>query len=255
MENARKASDILLDLVNKVEQLLNLSRSQDLNFKILSNKLNLVMEQMKGAGVPIIAAQQTYSASADNSMMPQTMLKNRATESVLIADDVNSISVDENPSGFRRTSRPETFTANSIAQSQVIKPKQPLQNKVLIQDPAPPSQDQLEAFEQFKPFSDAGSVAAIDNVAGLVAVTQRVLDKNNKSVFLADVVIADKDGKQVSKIRTNGMGKWTAALPTGIFMVKVSKRESVTRQSMEATQSIVVDGKESKLALDQLIIK
>jgi predicted phage tail protein len=94
------------------------------------------------------------------------------------------------------------------------------------------------------------------NTHGIVPVEQRVVDRNGKSVFLADVEIMDvSSGEQVSKSRTNGTGKWMAALPLGNYKVTVRKLESLTREKVEAIQTIKVDGTESPLKLPMVIIK
>jgi len=43
----RKATDIILNLESKVDILLSIVRSQDLNIKILSNKLNSIIEKLE----------------------------------------------------------------------------------------------------------------------------------------------------------------------------------------------------------------
>lgn len=91
---------------------------------------------------------------------------------------------------------------------------------------------------------------------GTIPVVQRCVDKNSKAIFLADVEIVDMATMQpVFKTRTNGAGKWQAPLAIGSYRVTIRKRESVTKEKIEAVQDIHVDGSVSKLELPLLIIK
>lgn len=91
---------------------------------------------------------------------------------------------------------------------------------------------------------------------GVIPVIQRCVDKNSKAIFLADVEIVDMMTMQpVFKTRTNGAGKWQAPLGIGDYRVTIRKRESVTKEKIEAVQDIHVDGSVPKLELPLLIIK
>jgi len=92
--------------------------------------------------------------------------------------------------------------------------------------------------------------------SGSVPVMQRIVDKNGKSVFLADVEIIDvSSGEQASKTRTNGTGKWMATLSPGDYKVIIRKRESLTKEKIEVIQDVRVDGTQSPFDLQTMIIK
>ena len=89
-----------------------------------------------------------------------------------------------------------------------------------------------------------------------IPVVQRILNKDGKSVFLADVEITDLASSQsVYKGRTNGTGKWMASLGVGAYRVVIRKKESAQQARMEAIQDVQVDGSRSPLELQTLIIK
>ena len=93
-------------------------------------------------------------------------------------------------------------------------------------------------------------------VQGHIPVMQRCVDKNGKSIFLADVdIISLVDGQPVFKTRTNGTGKWMASLGIGTYRVTISKRASMNKEKLEAVQDIQVDGTQSPLELPMMIIK
>jgi hypothetical protein len=57
------------------------------------------------------------------------------------------------------------------------------------------------------------------------------------------------------KTRTNGTGKWMASLALGNYRVTIRKHDSATNTKLEATQDIQVDGTQSPLELQALIIR
>jgi hypothetical protein len=91
---------------------------------------------------------------------------------------------------------------------------------------------------------------------GQIPVMQRCVDKNGKSIFLADVELTDlSSGQPFFKTRTNGAGKWMASLGIGAYRVVITKRASGNKGMMEAVQDIQVDGSKSPLELPMIIIK
>lgn len=91
---------------------------------------------------------------------------------------------------------------------------------------------------------------------GQIPVMQRCVDKNGKSIFLADVELTDlSTGQPFFKTRTNGAGKWMASLGIGAYRVVITKRASGNKGMMEAIQDIQVDGSKSPLELPMVIIK
>ncbi len=285
MENQqgpRKATDVLLDLENKVDTLLNIIKSQDLNIKVLSNKLNMLMEKMEkqtsaGAFVnstPQFTAEAINAAAPPHFATPQTPA---ADKQIPIFSEYQ-LPLEEAPVGFRRTSRPETYagddsylqkpaTASVKFPTQVPKPppgRSPQNPAVPPEDWAPSKPPEIVVPPPPVVRSQGSETPAAmlapspqprGNI-GTIPVEQRVVDKNNKTIFLADVDITDhQTAQQVYKTRTNGAGKWMASLPIGNYRVTITKRESVTKQKVEVVQDIQVDGRESPLTLPMMIIK
>ena len=246
----RKATDVLLELESKLDVALNIIRTQDLNIKLLSNKLNSILEKLEKQNNPtnkIVVEAVTNSAPAtiDNE------------KNILISSE-DQLSVDLNPQGFRRTSRPETFSGDD---SYLSRPPEITAAKYPVQIPTPksavaevvvpsfPAAQQDPAPNDTKPKQKSNSSPS-------VPVIQRIVDKNGKSIFLADVEVIDLgNGEQVVKTRTNGTGKWMANLSVGNYRVMIRKRESVSREKMEVGQDIYVDGSQSPLELQTMIIK
>ena len=270
-QEPRKATEVLVDLESKIDVLLDVVRAQDFNIKILSNKLNSVMEQLQKTQ----AAPPKITVEAIQTPIGITPVTNPVQPPVTnpfvqmpVADPDKSIPVaaeaklpqDSSPQGFRRNSRPETYAGdNAYLPHAEEGHRMPMQipkpppgrtgNDVVVPQPTkqkPPQQPQKQAEQtQSQP-----------TVRGNIPVIQRIVDRNNKSVFLADVEVTDLTTSQpVFKTRTNGTGKWMASLGIGAYRVVVRKRESVTKERVEAVQDIQVDGTQSPLELPVMIIK
>ncbi len=242
-KEARKATDVLLELESKIDILLSIVRNQDLNIKLLSNKLNSLLEKASVENNKIIV-------EAVNNITQTTSEK-----SIPISSE-NRILVDTNPQGFRRTSRPETFSGDNTYLSKsdpnatvtfpMQIPKMPAAAEVVVPEQATSVvKNKKENFKNKEaPTTDS------------FPVVQRIVDKNGKSVFLADVEIINvTDNSSVAKTRTNGTGKWMTSLPVGQYKVFVRKRESLSKEKVEVAQDIQIDGTASTVELQTMILR
>lgn len=215
MEN-RKATDVILDLEAKVDALLSIIRAQDLNIKLISNKLNSILVLL------------------ENTKAPQYAMEAPKANDIKISSE-NNILTDNAPKGFKRGSRTENL------------PEPPKQIKIIQDKPqeiiVPNKPEQAKQEEQ------------IHNI-NKIPVIQRVVDGKGSSIFLADVEIFQLDtGKSISKTRTNGTGKWMASLLTGDYKVIINKRDAMTKEKVKTEQIIRIDGNSSTVELKTLIIK
>jgi hypothetical protein len=236
----RKATDIILELESKIDTALNLIRNQDLNIKLLSNKLNLLLEKSNNENNKIIV-------EAVNTLPQSNIEKNISVSSE------NKLPIEQNPQGFRRTSRPETFSGDDSylskpdGKSSVTFPMQ-LPKNTVAEIVVPDQAKSVAVIKDNKPTETS--------TTNSVPIVQRVVDKNGKSVFLADIEIINMtNGDSISKTRTNGTGKWMASLPVGQYKVIAKKRESLTKEKVEVVQTIMVDGASSPLELPMMIMK
>ena len=254
----RKATDVLLDLESKVEVLLQIVKSQDFNIKLLSNKLNLLMDKLDKQPVAppkiMVEAVNTNPMAINPAIAEPTVPE----KNIPISSDFN-IPSDNSPQGFRRTSRPETFSGDNVYLNNGIEDsvtRFPMQMPKLAQNkpaevivPNVNVPDKKSSKQQEPEFSERES-------RGSIPVVQRIVDKNGKAIFLAEVEVLDlAKGDVVFKTRTNGTGKWMASLPIGSYRVMIRKRESVSKEKMEAGQDIHVDGTQSPLELQTMIIR
>jgi len=235
----RKASDVLLELESKIDTLMSIVRTQDLNIKILSNKLNTLIE--KSDKLPIPGAVVSTPRIEAVTSPPQVILSEEP------------LPIEKEPNGFRRTSRPETYAKNEVKPAiQTVTPKFPMQipklnntAEIIVNKPD----------TEIKPL-DKNNESKVAPPQNTIPIQQRIVDKNGKSMFMADVEIIDTETKQTfSKIKTSAVGKWMASLPIGKYKVFIRKRESINKEMMEIIQDINVDGSKSPLELPMAIIK
>lgn len=247
-QEPRKASDVLLALETKVDQLLGVIRNQDLKIGIISNKLNAVMEIIrKTPTAPTTPVAPMFSAEAADELFPSYQNKEIPVSSE------ETLPQEHSPKGFRRTSRPESYAgdnAKPLPPKAALKPP-PGRAEVFVPPQAVAKSQPVDI--QAPPPLPAQQEQGNKNS---VPVMQRVVDRNGKSVFLADVEIIDLTTSQpIFKTRTNGTGKWMASLMPGHYKVLIRKVESLTKERVETPQEITVDGTKSPLDLPTLIIK
>lgn len=264
MENEqRKASEVLLELEQKLNTALSIIRTQDMNIKILSNKLNNIIELLEKQNAP---AQKIVVEAVNNiPNFPQVPTPTVPDQIPILAE--LKLPVEDSPKGFRRTSRPETFAGDNSylpkSSSDLKKfptqiPKQTI-GKMPNNTPPPGREPTSEIIVPSPPQAPVTVKPNAKNqniVQNAIPVSQRVVNKDGKSLYLANVEIIDLQTMQpVFKSRTNGTGKWSAALPIGSYRVIIVRRESTSGEKFEATQDIHIDGSESKVDLQTIIIK
>ncbi len=291
MTEPRKATDVLLDVEAKVSMLLDIIRAQDLNIKVLSNKLNDVMarlEKQQAAPPKIVVEAVQTTPSAPPPVLPPgfTQIPAGEPERNIPVTAESKLPQTETPQGFRRNSRPETYAGDNAylphpeqmspqpprmpvprpspnapppgrgPESSVTVPPPAMENKRAGRSVLAPPNPHGSPLAQQQPPPAQEQQAAPQPVHGQIPVMQRCVDKNGKSIFLADVEITDMATSQpIFKTRTNGTGKWMASLGIGAYRVTISKRASMNKEKLEAVQDIQVDGAQSPLELPMMIIK
>jgi hypothetical protein len=259
----RKASEVLLELEKKMDIALGIIRSQDLSIRILSNKLNNVLDALAKQPAPA----QKITVEAVNTIRPPTNIFQDPSKQIAISSEA-TLPVEDSPQGFRRTSRPETFAGDNAylnqkpkqQEAKPIEPKYPVQIPKINRNPnaPPPGRDAEVVIPSAK---KAATVQPVANkvqsvIQNAVPVMQRVVNSQGKSLFLADVEITDIGTMSlVSKTRTNGTGKWMASLGVGNYRVVIRKLEPASKQQLEVSQDIQVDGQTSPLDLQTIIVK
>ena len=268
----RKASEVILELEAQVKSLVSLVKSHDLNMRLLSNKINLVLEKLDKQPIAAhIQPQPTFSAEVAVAQTPPAFMPPPTdVKEIPIQSDYKLPSTDA-PIGFRRTSRPETYQSDTVYQPKPNTPMEQVKFPTAPNGPKPPpgriANEVIvppKATEKIVPPTHTPAPSGRPETIAIqpplntnaVPVQQRVVNKDNKTVFLADVEITDHlTAQSVYKGRTSGNGKWMASLVPGNYRITIIKRESITKEKVEVVQDIVVDGSKSPLELPTVIIK
>jgi hypothetical protein len=234
----RTASDVLLSLENKIDQLMQMQRNQDLNIKIMSNKLNHMIDALTNMSSDPVAPASTdpYTiATAPPSPQIPEGFKVKVQDELVFPKETG-LPIEAAPVGFRRTSRPETYSASSPEQKNTPTPAMP--------QPVMHTAKVIQSNTQHIP-----------SEANRIPVMQRVVDKNGKSLFMAQVEIVNSQSNIVeAKTRTNGLGKYQATLLPGNYKITIRKNETANKQNIEMTQNITIDA-HTPNELPALIVK
>lgn len=256
----RKSSEVLLELEAKIDVLMSIVRTQDLNIKVLSNKVNSLLEKTdKINNIPVMQIPPSIKIEAVDTQQLEPEFIDRH----IPVSPEQALPIEKEPKGFRRTSRPETYSGDNsylkAPSSMLTSPKFPTQlpkmsePEVIVPKEAISLKEVVKFTEVPAPVSKKEAPPTGNYT---IPIIQRIVDKNGKSVFLADVEILQYENKQtVTKTRTNGAGKWMASLPIGEYRVFVRKRESLNKEKLEIVQDIKVDGTQSPYTLQTMIIK
>jgi hypothetical protein len=277
-QEPRKATDVLIEMESNVRQLLDIVRAQDLNIKVLSNKLNELLGRLdrQDAVRPKITVEAIQNVPLPAVNFPPAFPQMPAgePERTIPVTAENRLPQENNPQGFRRTSRPETFSPEKEIKMPIQMPKMPAPppNPNAMRPPPGRSAPESTAMmppgavtnrgQQLPPMQSPPMPTEVSQPPSTtpnhdqVPTQQRCVDKNGKSIFLADVQITDMiTGQPYFKTRTNGTGKWMASLPVGEYRVLIRKQGSSLKDKVEAIQDVHVDGSKSPLELPMLIIK
>lgn len=244
----RKATDIILSLERKIDTLNNRLNEQDLLLKIISNKLSVLIS--------------TIENSANKKIIVETVSTPPATnvKSQVLVSSEDSLPLETQPKGFRRVSRPETYAGDDAYLPKPSKQKES-SSAFPVQIPKSDGKTEIVVPDMALNLNKNSAKEKVPIQQSIptnnnIPIIQRIVDRNGKSVFLADVEIIDLATiETIAKTRTNGAGKWQASLPIGEYKVVIKKLESLTKQKVEIDQTIRVDGTQSPLELQMMIIK
>lgn len=245
----RKASEVILELEAKLNKLIGLVTSQDQLIKVLSNKVNNLISKLDN---PVVQPKITVEAVNSN---PFTMVPEQIPEKNIPISSENTIQIENKPVGFRRTSRPETYSGDNSYLPKIANSVE--ENKFPIQIPKASGKAEIIVNSKKQEQQSQQSLQNKPKITSTstIPVTQRVVGANGKPAFLADVEVLDGNMQSVFKTRTNGIGKWTAPLSIGSYRVIIRKREPLTKEQIEIAQDIQVDGSNSPLELPLVVIK
>jgi len=254
MSETKTASQVLIELESKVDNLLSVVKAQNLNIQILSNKLSKLLENnirpAQTSSLPTVEATGGKPAASTAEIYNPHNLPFFGSQNFVnqATATPTNLGLETNPNGFVRTSRPETFDPASRAPTKQ-KQASPATVEAVVQVPTTPT----ASLAKFSPPEKVINKTEITN--SKIPVVQRVVDKAGKSIYLADVEVMDDKNIVVAKGRTNSIGKWQASLPKGQYKVVVKKNQNSLKDKIYVNQDISIDGRTAPQELETLIIK
>src|ERR1700727_1756573 len=133
-QEPRKATDVLLDLETKFDVLLDTVRNAVLNTQIVSNKMNDLVARITNIESSLINIQSMQQARATTveavhqpmaQQMPVVAKQPIDPERHFVIKANNVLPSTNEPEGFRRTSRPETYAGDNAILPRAKKPEPP----------------------------------------------------------------------------------------------------------------------------------
>lgn len=213
----RKATDVLLDIEKKLDNLTKMVVNNDMLVKLMADRANKTYDMTTKIYSYIEELKQEYiAAQGGNSQSSENQ-----DAQVINSPPVEQIVMDApfDQPGDRRGARTPQRQEPVLAAPNTI-------------------QEQPQQSEGRK-----------------IPVVQRVSDNTGKDLYLATVVISDEQGKQVLKTKTSTAGKWQALLKPASYMVHISKTDTVSKKVFEGTQKITIPNSNSTFTLPVVIIK
>lgn len=227
-DKGRKATDVLLELEAKIDNILALLKSQDFNLKLLSNKISTIESSLKD-NTP------KYQISSEDKFVDDSKEED-------LVDPEFSILQENFPATNRRGTR------NDISPYPAQKQKKESSIAEVIVNPSPKIINKNNNEFDFKEYDDSLRPDA------QIPVNQKLVDSKGKAVYLADVEIRNIKSNKVDKTRTNMRGIWMYPLAIGTYEVTIYKKELSSNNKKQIKQKLVVDGTQAPLNLEETII-
>lgn len=188
MSKDRKASEVLLDLENRVSILAGLVQNIDNNVKLLLDRMNRQARPQP---------QQPQQQPPPAPQQPEMWQPKRQAVSAEAPD------LPKPQSPGRLIARPVTeqpYELDDYGKPELMEEVVHRGKRRDLRQPADNSQSKK------------------------VAVSQQLLFPDGKAIFLASVEILDGHGQLVKQTRTNSQGRWLAPLDPGDYTVHILKR-------------------------------
>lgn len=213
----RKATDIILELEDKLDQALSMLKNLEFKMSILLNQ---------------------RQPSPPQPSPPQAS----APQNIAHVDSKSSIGPKQEVALV--ASKPSVFQSAPDLKSKLQKAL--LEAKQDSKNPVSSSSDD-EVFE----FKNADQVSnSKENLSKKIPVQQRIVYPDGKNVYMANVEIYSVDGSLVKKTNTNQVGKWMMLLASGRYKIKVTKSGSGQKPKIDIEYDISVPVTETTFELE-----
>jgi len=213
MSEDRKATDVLLQIESKVDELLSHIKTNNLANKIILERLRIVTENLEKVSLksPSVSVSDNVSGKKPNL----------------------SVSAD--------FTKPISHTASEPQQKQ-------LSDKISVTTLS--LKDKIKkAMDEAKEDTASLEFPAAKEKNKEISVQQKIIDIEGSNIFMANVEIFDLNDVLIKKTKTNQTGKWLAKLSTGSYNVTVTKVGTNNKPSINVKYSIEITNENSNLEL------
>lgn len=239
---SRKATEVLASIEQQNKEILGHIRNQDMLIKVLVNKINDLESKLGNQSAVPAPAQPTQNFPRHSGDVQQKPVVNAQLPG--LKPGIKIQQTQPQPSQAQPAQGPQPTPAQQMRmQGQGYNFPQFEQSKKLVRESV-----EQEASDQTLELETQprGKRRGVRNVAeeGVKTVQQRVLYPDGKSVQSAKVEIFVLENGQtpvlVENKKTNAAGKWSGQLPPGTYAVKVFKKGTSKRPTVEAQELVTV---------------
>lgn len=236
IDDKRSATDILLDIENKLSSFDKRIQNSENLLKILLSRLNTALS----SGVSI---QSPQSPQSQYQVPPQPV------------NYVPAVVNKDNFESRQKTSKfAEAAAGLGIDTEDDIEPVDPFEidefkTKSIPKDDG--AEDMLEAPSRGNSRGQRGP-----KIKGAKCSVSQSLNSDNSPIYLANVELLDENGSLINQTRTNTKGRWMMALAPGSYQVHVLKRfpSDSGKKSIDVTYPIVIPQSDKPVELNPLTL-
>lgn len=152
----------------------------------------------------------------------------------------------------------EKIQAEDASEMQTNTPPQTVkisQDRVIPVSETPTDRGRVSRTETFVPPPQTEQAPKPKSSDRKIPIMQRVVDDNNKDIFLVDVTIMNDMGEQVGKAKTNATGKWQAHLKPGSYSIHMAKTDTASKKKFEMVQEINIPDADTTVMLPQVTMR
>lgn len=88
-----------------------------------------------------------------------------------------------------------------------------------------------------------------------IPTQQRIIYKDGKAIYMANVEVFDANQKLVKQVKTNQAGKWLAPLAPGEYQIKISKGANALKQKVEVSYMVTIPNQDSTVDLGTKVVE
>lgn len=218
MSEDRKATDVLLQIESKVDELLSYIKADNLANKIILERLRIVTESLEK-----LSLKPSSVSVSDSGKKPNL-----------------SVSAD--------FTKPTTNVGSEQQQQKQLSDKISV-TTLSLKDKIKKAMDDAKEDTSSLEFPAAKEQSKEKNTDKPISVQQKITDVEGSNLFMANVEIFDLNDVLIKKTKTNQTGKWLAQLPVGTYNVAVTKVGANNKPSINVKYSIEITNENSNLEL------